>query len=232
LAPERAIALERALSAVISVNLPKPLYRGNSHWGDTAPTPNGVIWVGRGFLKKPEFQYADKNHGIWRKYEVDLESKASQPLKLKLENPVQAGNNTLSFDLHLDVDLHFKIEQENWQHGIKFFDGAARGNLHFMVMMKCESKLVIEPGESFLPVMKYRFRVVQARPNYSNLKFTHVPGLGGEVAEKLGRWGHEALQQIKPSVERKLMDKLTQRILKAADTKEVQLSLSGIERKK
>lgn len=230
--PEKVATLQNAVATVVKASLPKPLYRGSSHWGETTPTPNGVKWVGDGVLKKPVLQYANKNHGTWRKYDVVLLEKAPEPLKLRLDCLTPAGKNTLTFDLHLDADLHFTIEQENWNHGVKLFDGTARGTLHFTLRMKCESKLVVEPGGGLLPVIKYRFRVVEATPSYSQLKFTHVPGLGGDAAEKLGKWAHEALQQWKPSLERKLIDKLTQRLLKAADTKEVQISLSGVERKK
>jgi hypothetical protein len=62
--------------------------------------------------------------------------------------------------------------------------------------------------------------------------FTHVPGLGGSAAKVVGNWTVDAVNQMKPSLERKLIEKLTEKLKKAADTKEIQVSLSGIERKK
>jgi hypothetical protein len=231
LPPERTAALEKAISTLFKAGVPTPLYKGSSHWGETTSTANGVKWVGKGLLKKPVLQYAQKNHGTWRKYEVELLETVPEPLKVRLTNAiVEPANHTLTFDLRLDADVRFRIDQENWNHGIKLFDGTARGTLHFTLVMKCESKLVIESGSSFLPVIKYRFRVVQATPSYSHLKFTHIPGLGGDAAEVLGKWAHEALGQLKPSVERKAIDKLTQKLLKAADTKEVQISLAGVKK--
>src|SRR5689334_21894185 len=114
LSPERAAALEKAIVTVVSDKLPTPLYKGNSHWGETTPTANGMKWVGDGVLKKPVLQYADKNHGTWRKYEVDLLETAPEPFKLRLSNGLQTGKSELSFDLRLDADLRFKIDQENW----------------------------------------------------------------------------------------------------------------------
>src|SRR5947208_2831917 len=82
LPPERVAALEKALFTLVTANIPKPLYQGDSHWGEQTPTANGVKWTGSGLLKKPALQYTDKNHGTWRKYEVDLLETAPEPLKL------------------------------------------------------------------------------------------------------------------------------------------------------
>src|SRR5947208_3016451 len=69
---ERVAALEEALRGVVLAKVPKPLAKGQSRWGEQTATPNGVKWNGKGLIKKPELQYGDKNHGTWRKYEVDL----------------------------------------------------------------------------------------------------------------------------------------------------------------
>lgn len=232
LPPEKVAALQKGLSSVIQAALPKPLYEGASHWGDTIRAANGLKWVNSSGLIKPEIQYGDKNHGTWRKYLVTLDEPAPDHLRIALSNVLTPANNTLTFALQLDGDLHFDVHQQNWKEGIKLFDGSMRGTVHFTLVLQCESKLTIEFGENYLPIVKYRLRVTDAKPSYDHLKVTHVAGVGGELAKKLGDWSHEAIQQWKPSLEGKLIDKLTQRIIKAADTKEIQLSLSGLERKK
>jgi hypothetical protein len=232
LPPDKVAKLQNGLAAVIQAALPKPLYEGSSHWGETVRAANGLKWVNSGGVVKPEIQYGNKNHGTWRKYLVVLEEPASDHLRIALSNALTPGNNTLTFDLQLDCDLHFDITQQNWKEGIKLFDGSVRGNVHFTLVLQCESKLTIDFGENYLPTVKYRLRVTDAKPSYDHLKVTHIAGVGGELAKKLGDWSREAIQQWKPSLERKLIDKLTQKIIKAADTKEIQLSLSGLERKK
>lgn len=97
--------------------------------------------------------------------------------------------------------------------------------------LTCESKLVIEPSSSYLPTIRYRLRVSEAKASYDELKFKHVPGFGGSAAKVIGEWTVDAVNQLKPSIERRLIDKLTQKVVKAADTKEIQLSLAGIERR-
>lgn len=228
ISPEKVASFQRALQSAAFTALPTPLYEGSDHWGDTKKSINGMKWT----ASKPELQYADKNQGTWRKYKVTLDQPHNDHLRLSLNNMHQAGNNTLSFLIKIEADVEFDVQQQNWQSGVKLFDGTVRGRATAKVSISCESKLSVEPGASILPVLKYRLRVVEAKAGYENLVFTHVPGLGGSAAKALGNWTVDAIQQLKPSLERKLVEKLTQKIVKAADTKEIQLSLNGVERKK
>ncbi len=227
IAPEKVAQFQKALESAVFSNLPVPLYEGKSHWGDTAEAVNGIKWK-----PKPELQYTQKNQGTWRKYQVTLQQPASDHLSLDINDMKNIGNNTLQFELLIQADLNFDVTQQNWNAGIKLFDGSARGSAKVRLRLTCESKLVIEPSSSYLPTIRYRLRVSEAKASYGELKFKHVPGLGGSVAKVIGEWTVDAVNQLKPSIERKLIDKLTQKVVKAADTKEIQLSLAGIERRK
>lgn len=224
---ERIASFNRALEKTVYSTLPTPLYEGSDHWGDTKKKVNGLKWSG-----KPELQYGDKNHGTWRKYRVTLEQPAPKHLRLRLTNVQNTGNNSLKFRINVDADVEFDIHQQNWQVGIKMFDGTVKGRATVKLLLSCESKLNIEPGANLFPIIKYRLHVIDAKAGYDNLVFTHVPGLGGSAAKVVGNWTVDAVTQMKPSLERKLIDKLTEKLKKAADTKEIQVSLSGIERKK
>jgi hypothetical protein len=54
----------------------------------------------------------------------------------------------------------------------------------------------------------------------------HVAGVGGELAEWIGDAGHNLMKHIKPSIEHHLLEKANAAIVKAADTKEVRISLT------
>jgi hypothetical protein len=227
IAPEKVAQFQKALESTVFSNLPTPLYEGKSHWGDTAEAVNGIKWK-----PKPELQYTQKNQGTWRKYQITLQQPASDHLKLEINDMKNIGNNTLQFELLIKADLIFDVTQQNWSAGIKLFDGSARGSAKVRLRLTCESKLVIEPSTSYLPTIRYRLRVSEAKASYIDLQFKHVPGFGGSAAKVIGEWTFDAVNQLKPSIERKLIDKLSQKVVKAADTKEIQLSLAGIERKK
>lgn len=228
ISPERVAGFQRALQQSVFTFMPTPLFEGSDHWGDMKKSVNGMKWSGG----KPELQYADKNQGTWRKYKVTLNHPHQDHLRLQLNDVKNVGNNALSFLLKVEADIEFDVQQQNWQSGVKLFDGSVRGRTTVKLALRCESKLSIEPGVSVMPVLKYRLRVVDAKASYDDLVFTHVPGLGGSAAKVVGNWTVDAVQQMKPSLEKKLIEKLTQKIVKAADTKEIQVSLTGIERKK
>ena len=223
----KRMAFENALQATLISAVPTPLIIGTSHWGDTVRTPNGMKWK-----PKPEVQYADKNHGTWRKYAVTLKEPIDQHFKLQVQRMQQVGNNTLEFELLVSADIDFDITQQNWKYGLKLFDGSARGSATIQLWMKCHSKLEIETSTYFLPTMKYRLHVVEARAGYEHLKLKHLAAVGGTAAKLVGDWTMDAIHQWKPSLERKLVDKFTQKLIQVADTREIQISLSGIERNK
>lgn len=228
ISPERVASFQRAMETAVFTAMPTPLFQGSDHWGDTKKSVNGMKWTSG----KPELQYADKNHGTWRRYIITLDQPAADHLHLKLSDVKNIGNNSLSFQIQVDADVEFDVQQQNWQSGIKLFDGALRGRATARLTLNCESKLSIETGPNLLPMLKYRLRVIDTKANYDKLTITHVPGIGGSAAKVVGNWTVDAVQHLKPSLEKKMIDKLTQKLTKAADTKEIQVSLAGIERKK
>ena len=55
----------------------------------------------------------------------------------------------------------------------------------------------------------------------------HTAGVGGDAAKILGELLIDAIKQAKPELERDLLNKANAAIVKAADTKEVRLSLDS-----
>jgi hypothetical protein len=225
--PAQVAQFQRALQGATLGNLPKPLFDGKDHWGETKKTVIGMKWK-----PAPELQYGQRNHGTWRAYTVKLKEPHTKHLKLAVRNMNTVGNNTLRFDIQVNANVEFDVTQQNWNAGVKLFDGSVRGGANVTLKMTCESTLIIEPTSNFVPNIRYRLRVVRSQASYDDLSFDHVPGLGGTAAKVVGEWTVDAIKQLKPSLERKLIDKLTQKLTKAADTKEIQLSLAGIEKRK
>jgi hypothetical protein len=78
-----------------------------------------------------------------------------------------------------------------------------------------------------MPDMIFRLRVTQADVNYDHFVTEHIAGLGGDAARLLG----DALQKVlRPTLQKKILPKANIAIVKAADTKEVRLSLAGLLR--
>ena len=89
-----------------------------------------------------------------------------------------------------------------------------------------------ESGKSFLPDVVVRMRVVKATVKYDDLNVDHIAGLGGSAARVLGDAVHDVVKTIRPSLEEGLLARANAAIVKAADTREVRLSLGKIVTKK
>lgn len=224
---EKVAALQSALKTTMLLAMPDPMVQGKEKWGHQEQTVSGLKWSG-----KPEFSYQNRNHGTWRKYEVELRQPHESHLRLRLDEVKITGNNQMSFVVYLDADVNFEVTQENWNHGIRLFHGTVRGQAVMQIKLLCTSRLEIDTDAKGLPALKYRLKTERAKASYVDLKVKHLAGIGGSAAKWIGDWSVDAMNQLKPSIERKLIDKLSAKLVKAADTKEIQVSLSGIERKK
>ena len=69
--------------------------------------------------------------------------------------------------------------------------------------------------------------VVDSDLRYDDLEVTHVPGIGGDMAQILGDGLRATVKKLKPSLERNLLEK-GDAIVKAADSKEVHISLTKL----
>ena len=54
------------------------------------------------------------------------------------------------------------------------------------------------------------------------------PGSAGRSAEMLGEAAHDMIKQLRPSLEKDLLEKANRAIVKAGDTKEVKLGLGKL----
>jgi hypothetical protein len=91
--------------------------------------------------------------------------------------------------------------------------------------LNCEAETRLEKNGSWMPDAVFRLRVLKSDFRYDNLVVEHTAGIGGEAAKVLGDAMIQTVRQVKPSLERKLIEKANASIVKAGDTKEVRVSL-------
>jgi hypothetical protein len=70
-------------------------------------------------------------------------------------------------------------------------------------------------------------KVTEAKLFYEKLVIEHTAGIGGDAAKLLGDAVIDMVKQAKPSLERDLLKKANAAIVKAADTKEIRVSLEA-----
>ena len=70
-----------------------------------------------------------------------------------------------------------------------------------LLTLNCEVQSRVEKTDKLLPDMVFRLRVLNSDLKYDNLTVTHVPGIGGDLAQALGDGVHSSVSRRGPSLE-------------------------------
>ncbi|HJZ57815.1 MAG TPA: hypothetical protein VKE74_22840 [Gemmataceae bacterium] len=219
--PAEVRALEKTVRDLLLKHMPDPLVQSAPNWGHQKEVTVG------GRLKGMPVKEL-KNDGTWRRVMV----KARYPeqtlaVGIKDAEYPEPGRATFTTMIGLDVDL--KLEQQVWQNGHRLYSGETRGRCRAALMLKCEitSRTEKKPG-SLLPEVIVRGRATEAQLFYQDLVIEHTAGIGGDGAKLLGDAAIYTVKQVKPDLERDLLAKANAAIVKAADTKDVRVSLDSL----
>lgn len=229
--PNSAAALANSMRTLLLSALPTPLYEDSPNWGHTKHVAVGIKWKGKGLKVHPEAQYADRNDGIWRTVRISAEN-LPNALVFEVRDVRQEGTDKTLFTVFLAFDASVDFTQQNWDEGLKLYDGSVRATAKVKLTLSCEMTTRTELTGGFVPDVVLRVRVTKANLEYDHLVIKHVAGLGGDAAKVLGGLVTSTIKQLHPSLERHLLAKANAAIEKAADTKEVRISLLGLVGKK
>ncbi len=227
LSPGNPDVLAGALRGHLVHNLPSTLYEASPGWGHTTRAANGLVWTGKHVPVHPHVQYSDKNDGDWRKVRITADNLADT-LLLDLRNVQRPGPGRVTFDVFVSLDARVAYEHQKWESGVRLYSGGAKAKLRVKALLSCEATTRLESGSQLLPDAVFRLRVTQAQVSYDNLVVEHIAGIGGEAAKLIGDGLKGGLHQWRPSLEKELLAKADAAIVKAADTKEVRVSLSQL----
>lgn len=216
-------ALAKSMRGFIVKGLPAVLYEDRKNWGNQKLVTRGVEWKGDGKVV-PKRQKGHKNHGVWR-HVIVTPVAPDATLDLQIRDVTQVTPERRTFVTALAINLRVEAEQQNWRAGIRTFSGSFKARLRVLLTLQCEVKSKIVPTGSLLPDVVFRLRVLRSDVRYDNFVTEHVAGVGGEMAEWLGDRGRDLVHTIKPSLEQNMLEKANAAIVKAADTKEVRISL-------
>lgn len=204
--------------------LPHTLLEDNSHWGQQKWVTRGIAWRGKGLRVRPFRKRKLKNHGRWWKVRVTAD-RPQDTLIVDMRDVLQPERGRMLFTTYVAMDLRVYYDQQNWRSGIRIWAGSVRARLRVKLVLHCEAIAKLDTKGKILPDVVLRLRVWKAHLHYDNLVFEHVPGVGGELAKMLGALVIGSMKQWRPSLERELLARANAAIVKAADTKEVRISL-------
>jgi hypothetical protein len=225
-APEKALeGILHVLKPYLIDAIPHPLYERSYNWGKQSMTFHGVRWKGL----KPRVVKAPRNDGVWRKVRLDTRN-WPHSLKTRVYDFKQETPERMTFKLHLACEGQVEMEQQVWESGLRLYSGSMRARFQFHAWLECESTIRVDTS-GFLPDFVVRLRVTKATVLYHEPVVEHIAGFGGTAAKITGELLHDVVHQVKPSLEEKLLERINQSIVRAADTKEIRLGLGKLLKK-
>lgn len=217
--------LATSLRTYLIEHMPPVLHEDTQNWGAQKLVTRGLEWKGKGIA--PKVQKSHKNHGIWRRVQVTA-VQPRQTLQFNIRDIQQVTPESKHFTAFLAMDTRVEAEQQNWNAGLRVYSGSFKARFQVKLTLRCEVMTRLEKSTGPLPDVVFRMRVLEAKLEYDNFVTEHIAGVGGQMAEWIGDAGLGLIKQIKPSLERNTLQKASTSIVRAADTKEVRLSLGGL----
>ncbi len=208
---------------IIRKSVPGVLYEKKDNWDHQAMVPVGLKWRGL----KAEVQKSPRNHGDWKKLLITAQD-VERTLDLRISNLRNIDADRQSFRTFVTFQMGVQYEHQTWQNGVRVWNGYVRARAQVKCEMNCESTIKAEFGKDLLPDFSVRIRVTDARVGYDNLVLENINGVGGSAAKITGDAVRKAVNQWWPSIERDMLARSAEAIVKTADTREVRLGLSTL----
>jgi hypothetical protein len=221
-------ALAGVLRGAVLQFMPHPLYEKAPGWGRQSLTANQLKWHRQGIVLKPKIYKTLKNDGTWKKI-VLTGNNLNDTLVLDLRDVHSPRPDTLNFDLFLAFDARVEYHQQLWENGVRLYSGTIRARFRVKLLVKCEAAFKLEAAKkTWFPDAVLRLQATGANLSYDNLVFEHVAGIGGSGAKVLGKAFQNILTQFNPDLESKLLVRAEDAIIKAADNREVRVSIGRV----
>jgi hypothetical protein len=227
LADNDTAALSASLRDLLRSVLPDPLYEDQKHWGQQKLVGDGAKWRGQGLHVHLEKQYAMKNDGLWWRVKLRASSKPDG-LQLKVTDLSQPEPGRMLFTVQVWMDTDVEYERQRWNEGLRVFSGSIRARMRVKLALHCEVSTRFEFTGGYVPDTIFRMRVLSSDLSYDHVVVEHMPGLGGEAAKLLGETVRGTVHQLRPSLERHLLEKANAAIVKAGSMKEVRVSVTKL----
>ncbi|MBX9680416.1 MAG: hypothetical protein K2X38_16785 [Gemmataceae bacterium] len=220
-------SVSAAMRPLIVEAMPAVLYEKKDNWGKQRES--FVRLVFRGI--KPVWERAPKNDGYWKAIKV-VPQELQRSFHFKLYDMQQASAEKQSFKAKLGFQAGIEFDHQVWESGVRLFAGNTRARVQLVMDMEVDNIIKIDKDKSGLPLLVFRLNVTKANLQYHDLVVEHTAGVGGSAAKIIGDGLHSAVKQWKPSIERNMLERANSAIVKAADTKEIVVGLTGLVKKK
>jgi hypothetical protein len=204
-APGPDAALTAALRTLLVEAVPPTLFESSPGWGNKG--------------------------GTGRKVRVTAD-KLADSLIFSINDVRVIEPDRLTFTVAAWFDVHVFFEQQRWKAGVRLYGVGARARLRVKLALRCEASLRLETANALLPDVVLQLRIAGSQVAYDHLVVEHLAGLGGTGARWLGEVVRGTVHELRPSLERKLLERANAAILKAGHSREVRLGVGNLLRSK
>jgi len=220
--------LAKTLRDLLLKHIPDPIIETSPGWATQRECTVGYKFHKEGLRLRTEVMKGMRNDGAWRKFVVTSPN-AGKSLAVGITDAECPEPGKVTFTALFTTDCDFRFEQQLWQNGVRLYSGETRGRFKAGLILKCEATNRTEkkPGD-LLPEVVFRVRATSAELHHDKITVEHTAGLGGDAARILGDAVLALVKAAKPNLERDLLAKANAAIVKAADTKEVRLSVGSL----
>jgi hypothetical protein len=223
-------ALAGILRGELVRQLPETLFDVAPNWGKTTLVRR-VHYHGKGLKIRREVTHEPKNDGTWQHIRFNTVNLANS-LILDIRDLQFHDGGRITFGVFVAFDGRVRHDLQHWEHGIRLYSGSTQARMRILLLLHCEVTYRFEANDTLVPDAVVRLHVVRADLRYDNLVVEHIAGVGGDLAKLLGSGAKNGLHYFHPHLEPELLAKGNAAIVKAADTRDVRLSLLNIYKNK
>lgn len=226
--PEEVAQISKLMRDMAMQNLPDPLVKANDGWGKQKEYAVGKVILRNPNKVSPELPREMVNDGVWRRFTVTARD-PEKTFGIGITELVRPAADTMLVTLNVAMDINFRMEQQLWKRGHKFYSGETRGHCQTAVQLKATvaHKTAPKPG-SFFPEVALKITTTDAKIFYDKLVIDHTAGIDGEDAKALGDTMVDLIKTLMPNLEKELLEKGNAAIVKAAGTREIKLELDKL----
>jgi hypothetical protein len=211
----------------VVVNLIPENYSDDRHWGKTEKVSRGVRVRTQGGRVRFEQRTKKVNHGFWRRVKVKL-LEPDKTLQLEIRNVRTAEDGATRFDLFLTVRARCETQFAFWTYDVKGFNGSLESDVTVQARADCSFRIKTAAKEdSFLPEVEVEPQVHDLDLKLSDVDTRKVGRIGGWVADELGNFTREAMEDLLQAQEKKVLERIQKSIRKNEDRLRLDLNSWG-----
>ncbi len=205
-------------------HIPKPLVETHENWDKQREVTVGV----KLHRYRLETQRDLRNDGHWHRLKIAARD-PENTMMLSLSNMVSEESGRMTFDATISTLVELNFEQQLWKSGIRLLSTETRAGAMAVVRLQCEAtnRFEFKPGTA-VPELVLRFRVTQADVFVDRIVVERALGMNGLPARTIGETVQKLVKRFQPDLERKLLDRANEDVLKAADTKEIRIGFQKL----